>query len=174
MTAGGFGGFLASSHSPDIDASTPWVAAGDGDLGLLQTSLAELGLAPSACDANGFTFLHAACGYGRSEVIRWLLGLNAGAAKWGAANAVDVNARDGDGDTALHHCDDAESAKLLIEGGADRTLTNDDGQTALEVVEEELREGPLAGEDDGENEDREKLKELLVYLKGLDGSAGAS
>lgn len=81
---------------------------------------------------------------------------------------VDVNLRDGDGDTALHHCDDAVSAKMLIEGGADAQLTNNEGKTALQVKEEELHEGDEE-EDDSDDEDREKLKELVTYLKSLTG-----
>ncbi len=107
-----------------------------------------------------FTFLHAACGYARDEVIRWLLGLNKD------ATIIDVNARDGDGDTPLHHCDDVNSAKLLIEGGADFRLQNDEGLTALSVKEEELKEGD---ENDDDDEDREKLKELVEYLKSMQG-----
>lgn len=164
--AEGFGGFQApqQSQSADIDASTPWVAAGDGDLILLQTSINQLGLSPNAADSNGFTFLHAACGYCRVDVIQWLLGLN------NESNTIiDVNARDGDGDTPLHHCDDAVSAKMLIEGGADHGIKNDEGKTPLEVKEEELQEGDEE-DDDSDDEDREKLKELVVYLKSLQGS----
>lgn len=151
----GFGGFQAQRlPTAEIDTSTPWVAAGDGDLQLLQTSIEQLGLSPSSCDENGFSFLHAACGYCRVDVIRWLL-----------SNNVNVNIRDGDGDTALHHCDDAVSAKLLIEGGADHQLKNDEGKNPLEVKEEELHEGDE--EDDSDDEDREKLKELVTYLKSL-------
>ncbi|KAL7519161.1 hypothetical protein ACHAWX_003955 [Stephanocyclus meneghinianus] len=153
----GFGGF--QSHQPQsaqIDESTPWVAAGDGDLALLQSSLTQLGLSPNSADSNGFTFLHAACGYGRVEVIRWLLGLNKDEV------VVDVNAKDDDGDTPLHHCDDVVSARLLIEAGADHTIRNNDGNTALEVKEEELEEGDE--EDDSDDEDRSKLKELVEYL----------
>ena len=158
--AAGFGGFSAQpSPSAEIDASTPWVAAGDGDLQLLKTSIEKLGLSPNSSDTNGFTFLHAACGYGRVEVIQWLLGLNE------RSTTIDVNARDGDGDTALHHCDDAVSAKMLIEGGADHQLKNDQGKTPLEVKEEELQEGD--DEDDGDDEDREKLKEFITFLKSL-------
>jgi ankyrin repeat protein len=155
--AGGFGGFQAHQpQSAQIDASTPWVAAGDGDLHLLQTSITQLGLAPNAADSNGFTFLHAACGYGRIEVIQWLLGLNRDSV------VIDVNAKDGDGDTPLHHCDDVDSAKLLIEAGADHTIKNDEGKTALEVKKEDVQEGDE--EDDSDDEDREKLKELVEYL----------
>ena len=159
--AGGFGGFQASAPAAEIDASTPWVAAGDGDLQLLQASIEKLSLPPSASVSNGFTFLHAACGYCRVDVIEWLLGLNRK-----EPNAVDVNARDGDGDTPLHHCDDAVSAKMLVEGGADHKLENDEGKTPLQVKEEELHEGD--DEDESDDEDREKLKELIDYLKGLD------
>lgn len=154
-----FGGFHAgTSQSSEIDESTPWVAAGDGNLALLQESIAKLGLAPNASDSNGFTFLHAACGYAREDVIRWLLSLNKD------STTIDVNAKDADGDTPLHHCDDVNSAKLLIEGGADFRIQNDEGLTALEVKEEELKEGD-GDEEDSEDEDREKLKELVEYLK---------
>lgn len=166
---GGFGAFQAhSSQSAEIDASTPFVAAGDGDLALLQSSIKQLGLSPNAADSNGFTFLHAACGYCRVEVIQWLLGMN----KESSGN-IDVNARDGDGDTPLHHCDDAVSAKMLIEGGADHNLKNDEGNTSLQVKEKEFHEEGDE-EDDSDDEDREKLKELVVYLKGLAGDMPSS
>ncbi|KAL9182765.1 hypothetical protein ACHAXT_004044 [Thalassiosira profunda] len=161
--AQGFGGFGQPSQPAEIDASTPWVAAGDGDLALLQTCIKQLGLSPDAADSNGFTFLHAACGYGRLDVVEWLLGLN----KDGACT-IDVNARDGDGDTPLHHCDDADSCKLLIEAGADHAITNEEGKTPLQVKEEELLEGD--DEEDDDDEDRQKLKALVAYLKSL-GSA---
>ena len=160
----GFGGFQAqSSQTAKIDESTPWVAAGDGDLALLQSSIQQLGLAPNAADSNGFTFLHAACGYCRKNVMEWLLGLNKQ-----TPGTIDVNARDGDGDTPIHHCDDADSAKLLIEGGANHQLTNEEGKTPLQVKEEELEEGD---DDDDEDEDRQKLKELVEYLKSLGGGS---
>ena len=154
----GFGGFSAqsttvSSKEIDVDASTPWVAASDGDLELLKASIEKLGLEPGAADDNGFTCLHAACGYCRVDVIRWLL----------EANKVDVNCRDSEGDTPLHHCDDATSARMLIEAGADFQLKNDDGKTPLQAKEEELSET----EEDEEDEDYTKLKELVVYLTGL-------
>ena len=110
-----------------------------------------------------FTFLHAACGYAREEVIKWLLGLNNNT----ESTTIDVNARDGDGDTPLHHCDDASSAKLLVEAGADFRLKNDEGLTALEVKEEELKEVDNDEDDDSDDEDRDKLKELVEYLKSI-------
>ena len=111
---GGFGGFQTQpSKSAEIDASTPFIAAADGDLSLLQTSIKQLGLSPNAVDSNGFTFLHAACGYCRIEVIHWLLGLNKESSSGNII--INVNAPDGDGDTPLHHCDEVDCAKLLIE-----------------------------------------------------------
>ena len=152
--------FQANQPAAEVDASTPFVAAADGDLELLQESIKQLGISPNAADSNGFTFLHAACGYCRVEVMKWLIGLNV------ESNVIDVNARDGDGDTPLHHCDDAVSAKILIDAGADHKVKNEDGQTPLEVKEEELLEGDE--EDDSDDEDREKLKGLVAYLKSLD------
>jgi hypothetical protein len=161
----GFGGFQAPpSQSAEIDESTPFVAAADGDLELLQASIKKMGIPQNAADSNGFTFLHAACGYCRVEVIQWLLGLNED------STIIDINARDGDGDTPLHHCDDAVSAKLLIEAGADHQMRNDEGHTPLEVKEEELEEeDDDDSESDSDDEDRVKLKELVAYLKSLGG-----
>lgn len=152
--------FQVNPPATEIDASTPFVAAADGDLELLQASIKQLGISADAADSNGFTFLHAACGYCRVDVINWLIGLNE------ESNVIDVNAKDIDGDTPLHHCDDAVSAKILIDAGANHQVKNNDGQTPLEVKEEELLEGDE--EDDSDDEDREKLKELVAYLKSLD------
>ena len=159
--APGFGGFQAQPTQPaEIDASTPFVAAADGDLNLLQSSIKHLNLSANAViDSNGFTLLHAACGYCRVEVINWLLDLNND-----ESTIIDVNARDSDNDTPLHHCDDVESARILIEkGGADHQLTNNEGKTPLQSKEEELEEE----DDDDDDEDREKLKQLVAYLKSL-------
>ena len=155
MSSTTFGGVPTNSSSqiPEIDESTPWVAAGDGNLSLLQTSIQQLGLPPNAADSNGFTFLHAACGYGRVEVIQWLL----------TDKSIDVNAKDSDGDTPLHHCDDVDSAKMLIEAGADHSMKNNDGKTALEIKVEDLEEGDE--DDDSDDEDRAKLKDLIDYLQ---------
>ena len=173
ITMSGFGGFQAQpTQSTQIDSSTPFVAAADGDLNLLQSSIKQLGLSPNAADSNGFTFLHASCGYCRVDVIQWLLDLN----KSSSTIIIDVNAVDGDGDTPLHHCDDVVSAKLLIEeGGANHELTNNDGKTALNIKEEELQEGADDDEDDdSDDEDREKLKQLVAYLKSLSEENNAS
>ena len=51
---------------------------------------------------------------------------------------VDVNAADGDGDTAIHHAASAgnlQSVKLLVSAGADLSLVNRSGRTAEELAE---------------------------------------
>jgi ankyrin repeat protein len=47
----------------------------------------------------------------------------------------DVNARNTDGNTPLFTTDDIESIPLLLRHGADPTLRNKDGKTALEATE---------------------------------------
>jgi len=58
----GFG--LGSSRLPDgaagsdedvVDGGTPWVAASEGNLPLLQTALTRLQLPPTTADAHGYT-----------------------------------------------------------------------------------------------------------------------
>jgi hypothetical protein len=160
LSAMSFGGFQSQeAEAEPIDASTPYVAAGDGDLELLKASIKQLGLSPNAADSNGFTFLHAACGYGRVEIIKWLLNLNKE-----SDGTIDINARDGDGDTPLHHCDDFASAKLLVEAGCDTAIKNNEGKTALDVKEDDVGE---LDEDDSDDEESEQLKELVKYLTGL-------
>jgi len=79
-----------------------------------------------------------------------------------------VNAKDLDGDTPLHHCDEAGSARVLVEeGGADFRLTNDQGETALEVKERELAEGAEEGEDESDDDERQNLVKLVTYLRAL-------
>ena len=56
-----------------VDESTPWMAAGDGDLKLLQRALSTLGLNAGAQDHNGYSLAHAASSYGHVEVLKWLV-----------------------------------------------------------------------------------------------------
>mmetsp|Transcript_1307 Transcript_1307/g.2805 ORF Transcript_1307/g.2805 Transcript_1307/m.2805 type:complete len:168 (-) Transcript_1307:21-524(-) len=160
MASFAFGGGDAGDQQGVIEESTPWVAAGDGDLALLRKAMQKLGLAPSAADNNGFTFVHAAAAYCRVDVLRWLL----------RQDGVDVNAADADGDTPLHHCDEKEVARILIEEGkADWSVRNAEGKTVRQAKEEELREGEQGAEDDSDDEDVAKLRELVTYLKSLEG-----
>ena len=153
----------SSSQPPtNIDESTPFIAASDGDLHLLQQSLTHLSASVNIADSNGLTLLHSASSYNQIEVMRWLFTQNA-----------NVNARDSDGDTPLHHCDNVEAVKVLIEEGrADYRIKNEEGNDVLEVKEEELREyfcNTKEEEMDSDDEDVENLKQITMYLRDLKG-----
>ena len=144
--------------SEEIDSSTPFIAASDGDLALLQKSIAHLSVPTTTTDTNGLTLLHAAASYNQVGVMRWLL-----------TQSVDVNATDNDGDTPIHHCDQMIAAKILVEEGkADYKVKNKEGQTAVQVKEEELKDiGNSMEEGDSDDEDMTNLDELVGYLKSL-------
>ncbi len=151
----------SNSRAPtNIDESTPFVAASDGDLYLLQQSLTQLSVNVNIADSNGLTPLHSASSYNQIEVMRWLFTQNA-----------NVNARDSDGDTPLHHCDNIEAVKVLIEEGcADYRIKNEEGNDVLEVKEEELREyfcNTKEEDMDSDDEDVENLKKITNYLREL-------
>ncbi len=147
-----------SAASAEIDSSTPFLAASDGDLSLLQNSLKHLNVPASIADTNGLTPLHSAASYNQITIIRWLL----------TQSDVNINATDNDGDSPLHHCDHADTARILIEeGNVDASIRNSEGKTALEVKLEELKE--LDTEMDGDDDEEEKvsLEELVGYLKTI-------
>ena len=92
-----FGSVPAGQKDPDGDGeeSEPkniWVACSDGDLDRV-TALLDEGVSPNDKDDNELTPLNAAASYGRAEVVELLV-----------SRGADVNAADGDGDTALHAC----------------------------------------------------------------------
>lgn len=142
-----------------IEESTPWVAAGDGDLELLKRSLSTLHLPVSTADSNGFSFVHAAAAYNQLVVLEWLI----------HQEGCNVNAQDTDGDTPLHHCDRSEAARMLIElGGASVTVMNNDGKTALQLKVEDLQALEQDEELDITDEDYIELKKLVEYLKSYE------
>jgi len=160
----GFGGASSNSHATqEMDESTPWIAAADGDLNLLQQCLQIRNIPPSACvDSNGLTLLHSAASYGQMNVMQWLL----------TNNGANVNAKDSDGDTPLHHCDDVLPARMLIESaGASPFITNNTGETALQMKQKELVE---EDDDDIDNYDYQNLKKLVEYLQSLPTKAPSS
>lgn len=104
-----------------------WIAASDGRIDLVKDFLSK-GQTANDKDPNGYTPIHAAASYGHVELLKTLVNEYSG----------DVNIRDEDGDTPLHHCEDLTTAKFLIEElGADFNLTNDENKTCLQAWEEE-------------------------------------
>lgn len=140
-----------------VDSSTPWVAASEGNLTLLQASLSQLQLQPGAADENGYTLLQAAASYCHVPVMQWLL-----------AQKVDVNAVDDEGDTALHYAASLEAAQFLITvAHIDPKLRNNFGKTALESKREELEEMMQDEDCDDDDDDVLLLKQMVEYLEGF-------
>ena len=150
-------------------------AAALGDAGRLKELLATQPERARSFSHDGWTPLHLAAFFGRSDAAKVLIAaepdLNA-LAKNSNANTplqaavanrkvnlagmlipagADVNVRTGYGWTALHiaaHNGDVETARLLIESSADASARNEKGQTAAAIAAEEGH------------------KELASYLEG--------
>ena len=150
-------------------------AAALGDAGRLKELLATQPERARSFSHDGWTPLHLAAFFGRSDAAKVLIAaepdLNA-LAKNSNANTplqaavanrkvnlagmlipagADVNVRTGYGWTALHiaaHNGDMETARLLIESSADASARNEKGQTAAAIAAEEGH------------------KELASYLEG--------
>ncbi|KAF9435505.1 hypothetical protein BGZ76_006164 [Entomortierella beljakovae] len=103
-----------------------WLAASDGDLNAVKSFIEEKGVSIDAQDDFGYSALHAAASYGHKDLITYLLGKGA-----------NVNIQDPDGDTPLFVCETFEIAKMLIDGGANATHTNENEMTAADNAEEE-------------------------------------
>jgi ankyrin repeat protein len=156
----------SAAHTRDtnqiIDNSTPWIAASDGNLALLQHALTTLNLPPSeASDENGYTLLQAASSYSRAAVMQWLV----------QTVAVDVNAVDTEGDTALHYADKVEAATFLLQSGIDVTILNVAGKTALQSKQDDMDE--MMADEDIEDDDVDllNLRALIEYLTSLNEMA---
>lgn len=149
----------AAAPPPEpIDASTPWVAAADGDLALLEASLRARGLSAAAADDNGYTLLQAAASYGQLEAMRWLLAQEP---------PPPVDAVDREGDSALHYAASAAACRLLVSTGIDRGIRNQAGRTALEAKREELQELMEEEDFDEDDVDAAALRECTDYLSQL-------
>jgi ankyrin repeat protein len=141
----------------NMDASTPWMAASEGNLALLQSSLQQLNLPLTAADENGYTLLHAAASYNHLGMVQFLI-----------SNGADIHAVDKDGDSVLHYAGNVASAKMLVEvGQANLARTNAQGKTALQAKQEELVEIMHDEDMDEDDEDVDLLKDVVAYLASL-------
>jgi hypothetical protein len=136
------------------------MAASEGNLALLQSSVSSLNLPLTAADENGYTLLHAAASYNQLEVLRFLLN-----------NVTDpqfIHAGDNEGDTALHYAGNIDAAQLLVQvGKCNPSQANRQGKTALQTKQEELDEMMQDEDADEDDEDMEILKHLVAYLSSL-------
>lgn len=161
MSGFGLGSASAAASDQPIDNSTPWVAAADGNLALVQSSLTTLNLPASAADENGYTLLQAAASYSHMNILQWLLSQN-----------VDANAVDNEGDTALYYASTAEAARILIEvAKVDQTIRNQAGRTALQSKRDELEEMQLDEDYDEDNQDAVNLRSVIGYLSSVSSVA---
>ena len=145
------------SYQGQLDSSTPYMAASEGNLALLQHALTSLNLPLSAADENGYTLLHAAASYNQVEIMQYLL-----------TNRVNVQATDNDGDAALHYAGSAQVAQILVQvGKANPGQRNNQGKSALQAKQEELNEMMQDEDVEDDDEDLETLKGIVQYLSSL-------
>lgn len=104
-----------------------WVAAADNELDTVKQHISSGSYTANSKDPNGYTPIHAAVSYGHKELIKYLI-----------EQGGDVNIQDNEGDTPLHHVEELEVAKLLVEQyKADYKVKNNDDLTPGEYIEEE-------------------------------------
>lgn len=154
-----------------IEFSTPWIAAADGKLPLLQSSLIQLNLPINAADENGYTLLQAAASYGQMQVLQWLLSqaqAQSQARQSQSQLSFDVNAVDSEGDSALHYAGSQEALQMLVEvGRASTQLKNRVGKTALLSKQEELKTFEDDEDEESDCEDILTLQKQVAYLLTL-------
>ena len=148
---------VTNAANEPMDASTPWVAAADGNLGLLQNALQSLQLPVTVRDENGYTLLQAAVSYNQAHVWAWLA----------TQPQFTVHAVDAEGDSALHYAGTAAAARFLVESGIDTNVKNNDNQTALEKKREELEEIRQDEDFDGTDDEFVQLGGMVEYLSSL-------
>ena len=147
-----------NNNQSNIDSSTPWMAASEGNLTLLQSSLSKLNLPLSASDENGYTLVHAAASYGKMDILQFLL----------ASGQINIHATDNDGDTCLHYAGTVDACRFLIDvGKANPQQVNGSGKTALQAKQEELKEMMEDEDIEDDDEDLETLKNVVAYLSTM-------
>jgi Ankyrin repeats (3 copies) len=156
-------GQVGGRAESNIDNSTPWLAASDGNLQLMQQSLSTLNLSIDAVDENGYTLLQAAASYNNLHVLNWLLEES----KLKGLHSI-VNAVDKEGDSALHYAEGLSAAKFLIEQAQiDVHIKNLDGKTALDTKSSELEEMKRDEDYNEDDSDVVNLKDTIEYLSSL-------
>lgn len=154
---------------PAPPAKDIWTAAGEGDLAALEAhKAAGTGVDSLQLDLSVTPLL-----------IAVMTGQQA-AAEWLVANGADVNARMGDGGTALHAAafvGNATAAQWLLELGADGEAMNDNGMLAADILALDwptteyllgMLEMPLA------QEAVETGRAKIAAMLGLGGGEGAA
>ncbi len=117
-----------------------WVAAADNDLETVQNYISSGEFSANSKDPNGYTPIHAAVSYGHVELLKYLI-----------QQGGDINIQDTEGDAPLHHVEDLQVAKLLVEEyKADWRLKNNDGQIPADYIEED-----------------DEFPEVVQYLRSL-------
>jgi ankyrin repeat protein len=173
MASFGLGNSAASADVAilsSVDASTPWIAASEGNIVLLQSALAALNLPMTSADENGYTLLHAASSYNQLEVVKFLLRQFDS----DSPNAQSyIHASDNEGDSALHYAGNVEVLQLLVEVcKLNPAQANKQGKTALQAKTDELNE--LLEDEDTEEDDEDcyVLRQMVEYLSSVtvDGS----
>ncbi|ODV87105.1 hypothetical protein CANARDRAFT_194304 [[Candida] arabinofermentans NRRL YB-2248] len=131
-----------------------WVAAADDRFDTVKNLIESGEYTANSKDPNGYTPIHAATSYSNLKLLKFLILECNG----------DVNIQDNDGDTPLHHVEDVETAKLLVELGADINIKNKGGLSCLEYHEEEDEFPDLI----------EYFKNLKAGITGDDVSSGST
>lgn len=87
-------------------------------------------LSANVKDSNSYTPMHAAASYAHLELLEYLLSVGG-----------DINLRDDDGDTPLYVVESVDTARWMVDHGADPSLANDEGLSvgSLHIVVVGLR-----------------------------------
>uniref|UniRef100_A0A7S4AXG2 Ankyrin repeat-containing protein n=1 Tax=Pseudo-nitzschia australis TaxID=44445 RepID=A0A7S4AXG2_9STRA len=156
---------VAMGGTGPVDVATIFSAASEGNLALLQSSMAQMNFNVTTADENGYTLLHAASSYNQLRILKFILD---NLDRNNPNCIASINAGDNDGDTALHYAGSVDAARMLIEDGrTDARKVNSQGKTALQAKKEELGEMMQDEDIEDDDEDVEVAQKLIEYLSGV-------
>jgi len=152
-----------------------WVAAGDGDISRVRELIEHQSISPNVPDSFTYTPMHAAASYGHLDILSYLI--SKGTKVGGSSRQLihiaaggNVNVSDEDGDTPLYTVESIETARLLVDNGADILWRNHEGLTpAASLVQDfpqvagylnSIIDTPLA-DSDSQPEDRVSSQLLI-------------